>query len=219
MTPLQMSELMEGGLAKLAGNPFPAAVYVVTSVLLDWALLWAEAGDVVHVAVAYVVYLVAFFLISSMFTLALGGKLLVLFRNPSEFLNRIVFALVAWVIVTIGAGIGLILLVVPGLYLSARWFVSAQVILLDGAEIGAGLRRSWALTEGSAWSILGVYLVLLLPSFLPLLTGQAYSGSPSLGLILEWTVTNAVGAFGVAVAVHAWHRLTGQIDELEQTFA
>ena len=219
---LSVSELMEGGLAKFAENSVPVMAFVIADVLLAWALLWAEAGVEAHPALVVVIYLLAAFLLSSLLTLALGGKLLELLRNPEELVTRIVFALVAAIIAIVGVGLGAVFLIVPGLYVSARWFIVAPLMLLDGTEIVEGLGRSWKLTEASAWPLVGVSIVSLLPSIFPLFTNSGLNGStglPELGLVAEWIVTSSVWAFSVAVAVFAWRRLTGQIDELEQTFA
>lgn len=59
-----------------------------------------------------------------------------------------------------GYFLALLLMILPTLYLSARW-VAAVPALVDGAG-GArdALRRSWALTQGGAWRAAG-YVVLL----------------------------------------------------------
>lgn len=60
-------------------------------------------------------------------------------------------AYVAAVLVSaIPTGLGLILLVVPGLYILARLFVTAPVAALEGLGPLAILRRSWDLTAGNA---------------------------------------------------------------------
>jgi hypothetical protein len=213
---------MEGGLGKLTANPIASLVFVLADVLLVSGFLLIEARVVIDPYLAFLCYLTSYLLISSLFTLALGGKLRSLLRSPEEFVTRLVFAIVAWIIVTLGALAGLILLIVPGLYLSARLFVAEEMILLDGAEIFGGMRASWDLTEGSAWPIVAVVSMLLFPAFLPPFIGSEVddaSGLPTLGLVAEWTIASGVEAFGAAAGVYAWQRLTGQTDGLGKASA
>jgi hypothetical protein len=46
-------------------------------------------------------------------------------------------------------------------YLTASWMVSPAVVILEDAGPIAALRRSWALSTGSRWRILGLVLLLL----------------------------------------------------------
>jgi hypothetical protein len=66
---------------------------------------------------------------------------------------------------TIGAGVILMLLGIPGLiafslFFSTKISMAAPAIVLEGHGLGTGLRRSFALTRGSAfWRVLGITLV------------------------------------------------------------
>lgn len=52
------------------------------------------------------------------------------------------------------AGLGLLALVIPGLYILARLYVVAPVAMLEGLGPLPMLKRSWALTEGHGGTIL-----------------------------------------------------------------
>lgn len=56
-------------------------------------------------------------------------------------------------------GIGLILLVVPGLYLMARLFLIAPVVMIERAGPVAAISRSWALTETSVWKLVLLFVL------------------------------------------------------------
>lgn len=63
----------------------------------------------------------------------------------------------------LGVALGLILLVVPGIFLAVRWFVAAQTAVIErpgGAP--AALRRSSELVKGSWWRVLGIAVLLIL---------------------------------------------------------
>jgi len=58
-------------------------------------------------------------------------------------------------------GMGLVALLIPGLYLMARFAVLPMAVLADDAGF-SGLRRASQLTEGYRWPILGAMLIMLL---------------------------------------------------------
>jgi hypothetical protein len=66
---------------------------------------------------------------------------------------------------TLGIILGLILLIVPGIYLMVRWYVPVQAAVLEGGRGGAALRRSGELIDGSWWRVAGIALVLLVVSY------------------------------------------------------
>lgn len=65
----------------------------------------------------------------------------------------------------IAIGIGIILLVVPGLYLLTIWCLIVPVIVLEGAGTGAAFARSRELVRGFGWQVFGtlvlVFVVML----------------------------------------------------------
>jgi hypothetical protein len=62
-----------------------------------------------------------------------------------------------------GLAIGLVLLVVPGLMLFARYVLAAPVLKIEGLSVGAAFRRSSELSRGHRWFVLlllgGLYLL------------------------------------------------------------
>jgi hypothetical protein len=68
---------------------------------------------------------------------------------------RLLPAIVTVAVATIGVMIGLLLLVLPGIWMSVRWYFGAQVAVLEGVPPQQALRRSAHLTEGRWWSTAG----------------------------------------------------------------
>jgi hypothetical protein len=60
----------------------------------------------------------------------------------------------------IGAGIGFILLIVPGLILVTFWAVGAPAIVVEGVGPIEAFGRSWRLVRGDAWSVFGTIVVV-----------------------------------------------------------
>jgi hypothetical protein len=68
---------------------------------------------------------------------------------------------IAVVLTGIPVAIGFMLFILPGLYLMARFLPIGPVIVADGERnpIDA-IRRTWALTRGHGWAILGLFLLV-----------------------------------------------------------
>jgi hypothetical protein len=62
----------------------------------------------------------------------------------------------------LGVGIGLILLIVPGLVLLTFWSVGAPAIVVERVGAIDAFGRSWRLVRGDAWSVFATILVVLL---------------------------------------------------------
>jgi hypothetical protein len=71
----------------------------------------------------------------------------------------------ASIVAGIGIAIGLVLLIVPGLYLLTIWCLVVPVVVLENAETFAALGRSRQLVRGHGWQVFGtlvlVFVVLL----------------------------------------------------------
>jgi hypothetical protein len=81
-------------------------------------------------------------------------------------LRRAVPLILVAIISGIGIGIGSVLLIVPGIILAVMWAVAAPAVVAENAGVFESLSRSRALTKGSRWKILGLYLVLVVVALL-----------------------------------------------------
>jgi len=68
----------------------------------------------------------------------------------------------AGIVAGIGVVIGLILLVVPGLFLLTRWALIPAMIVIEKRRAGDSFDRSWELTRGYGWTIFGSLLLAFL---------------------------------------------------------
>lgn len=97
-------------------------------------------------------------------TLARGG------RSPLEPYGRTVDRLPALVLVNFAAGIAvglaLLLLIVPGLLLGARWSAAGPLIVLERQGPFEALETSNGLVRGRTWSVVGALVVVFLVSAL-----------------------------------------------------
>jgi hypothetical protein len=75
---------------------------------------------------------------------------------------RLPSLIAAGIVAGIGIVFGLILLIIPGLYLLTRWSLIPAVIVIEKRSAGQSFDRSWALTRGHGWTVFGSLLVSFL---------------------------------------------------------
>jgi hypothetical protein len=70
----------------------------------------------------------------------------------------------------VGIALGLLALIVPGVYLAVRWFFVPQAVIVDRARGRAALSRSSELVQGFWWRTFALVLlsniVIAIPSFI-----------------------------------------------------
>ncbi len=64
------------------------------------------------------------------------------------------------IVAGIAIGIGLVLLIAPGLYLLTIWAVIVPVIVIEGAGTGAAFSRSQELVKGHFWQVFGTLILV-----------------------------------------------------------
>ena len=65
----------------------------------------------------------------------------------------------AVLLAAIGIAVGLVALIVPGIFLAVRWFFVPQTVVVEGARGPDALRRSNALVTGFWWRTFGLVLL------------------------------------------------------------
>jgi hypothetical protein len=92
------------------------------------------------------------------------------FVSGFEAFTPIFFAVL---LAALGIALGLVLLVIPGIYLFVRWFFVPQAVVIEGARGPDALRRSSAVVQGFWWRTLGLVVLVNLAAILPALVFTA----------------------------------------------
>ena len=70
--------------------------------------------------------------------------------------------IIAGILAGIGIAIGLVLLIVPGLFLLTIWSMLVPVIVIEGKSAGESFSRSREVVRGNGWNVFGLILLTFL---------------------------------------------------------
>jgi hypothetical protein len=111
----------------------------------------------------------------------------------------------------IGVGIGLVLLIVPGLILLTIWAVIAPVIVIEGSGVIDAFGRSRELVRDNGWPVFGVIIVAFL---IALIGGLIFGGiaagiadGPLLRIVFSALASTITAPIGALVAAVLYYRL------------
>ena len=117
--------------------------------------------------------------------------------------SAIVPLLVASILAGLGIAFGLVLLIVPGLFLLTIWAVIAPVIVIERRRATESFGRSRELVRGHGWTVFGIVLITgLLSGVATTLLQAAFSFLPRfLEILIGSTVAQAAVAPFSAIAI------------------
>lgn len=115
------------------------------------------------------------------------------------------------ILAAIGIGIGLILLIIPGLFLLTIWAVVVPVTVVEKPGIFAAFGRSQRLVSGNGWQVFGLGLIVLVLSLgIGILVGAiAGSSSDVVRAIVQWIVNIIIAPIGALIIAVLYYALRG----------
>jgi hypothetical protein len=141
-----------------------------------------DGGALAAAAAGAIISILAGLVLTGMLTIVISeavlGRPISLGAVWSRVTPRIGGILGAAILVSIVLAIGLVLCVLPGVYLYAGLAFTTPVLILEGASITAAMRRSRRLVNGSWWRVFGI---LVLASLIASVVGGVIS-VPFIGL-------------------------------------
>lgn len=190
-------------------------IYLVAAVI---AALFALAGGTIGALLGALVEIVAAFLLQATLVKAVqdvrdGRADMSIGETVSAATPYIWSVALASILAGIAITIGLILVIVPGLYLMTIWAVIVPVIVIEGSGVLASFGRSHQLVRGRGWHVFAtlvlVYVILLV---VKLVLGLIFSALPHvLGSGLSSVISGTlIAPFLALVVTLVYYRLSGE---------
>jgi hypothetical protein len=136
---------------------------------------------------------------------------------PDEFVSRNLLSatlngFVGGLVVLILVGVGLIFLVVPGVFLALSFFFVRQEIAVEDKNFIDALSASWELTSGHRLQLFGLALVVFVIGLVVTGVGSlvGFVGIPLLTTVVTVLLGSVTTVFGVAVTSRAYVQLTDE---------
>jgi hypothetical protein len=105
------------------------------------------------------------------------------------------------VLYTLGVILGFIVIIIPGLFIMARWSIAQPLLIGGGQGVTASLGESWERTKDKEFQILGAWLALVVLPIAVIIAVRVFFGQQDLvGIVLTQVASSALGA-----AVLAWN--------------
>lgn len=125
--------------------------------------------------------------------------------------------MVASIVVTILVGIGLLLLVLPGVFLALSFYFVTQRIAVEDENFVEAMSESWALAKGERLELFVLAVVLVVLSFaVGLPTLVLADAAPLVSTLYNLAVSAPVAVFGTATVSRAYVQLTAASDEADE---
>jgi len=119
-------------------------------------------------------------------------------------------ALVAGVLVAIATAIGLVFLILPGIFLALSFYFVRQVIAVEDATMVDAMGRAWDLSVGNRMDLIGLAIVVALvgivASIPPAIVGFI---SPLAGSVASSVTSAFVLVFSIAATTRAFEQVRG----------
>ena len=110
----------------------------------------------------------------------------------------------------IAVSIGMILLIIPGLFLIARWSIAQPLVVARGDGVMKALGESWERTRGNEFQILIAMLALLILFLAIVLSARfLFERTDVIGIVVGQLGTSAMSAVGLAMGVALFGLIIG----------
>jgi predicted permease len=106
------------------------------------------------------------------------------------------------ILYTLAVSLGLILIIIPGLFLMARWSVAQPLLVTRGGGVTAAMRDSWERTRGNEFPILVAVIVLFgLLIAISIFASLSFEEDDPVGIVVSQLASSATSLIGIAMGV------------------
>ncbi|MDI6592067.1 MAG: glycerophosphoryl diester phosphodiesterase membrane domain-containing protein [Patescibacteria group bacterium] len=184
-------QAIKGGLVVIKNNPIlliSIFIYAILSCLFSFLIsIWIKPispekfSSFLHLIFPLISLLIAiwlyFFFVCLIIKIVFKAKSgqTSLLEEIKTAQRKIVPLLRAWILYSLITFFGFIFLIIPGIFLSIKFFYYQPAVIIDNEESRSSLKKSWQITKSNWWRTFGLAL------FFFILTGILKAGSEFLG--------------------------------------
>lgn len=206
---LKVGRIIDGTLGVLEKSVVPALVYLVVMTIFGLGVAWygldhtaLQTQAVLGLGSMVIGIVAAYFLLEAILRRAGYASSL----RSDAFLPYIGLAIIS----AIATMIGLILLILPGLILMARWSVAQPLLLTSRAGVMDALRTSWERTRGNEFPIIAAALALIaLFVVVMIFAAVVYDEGDWVGMILSQLASTGMSVVLAAMGVALFELILG----------
>lgn len=144
----------------------------------------------------------------------LSGQKAGLGEIVSRGLSRVIPVIVIAILLSLIVGIGFALLIIPGIFLAVVYSVVVPAAVVERPGIIGSFKRSWELTKGYRWPVLGLLLILFVILILfSFITGAVagfaifFMDNLNLLLVVNYVISAISGTFASVLIAVIYHDL------------
>jgi hypothetical protein len=207
---LKIGTIVDKTLGVLEINAVPALIYVLVLTAVSVPITYASVGSTAPLQLAggqllrnAISIVCGYFLLVAMLRRTglqsqTGGDTLLPFIGQS-------------IIASLAVLVGMIALIIPGLFLMARWSIAQPLLVARGDGVMASLGESWDRTKGNELSIFtAAVAVVLLPIVVIIATGVFFGQENLAGIVIAQLATSALSLILLAMGVALYGLIVGR---------
>jgi hypothetical protein len=211
---LKIGKIIDDTLGVLEKGAMPALIFVLVLTAASLPITYASVGSTAALNVAGGQLLQSVVgIVCSYFLLVVLMRRTGLQSPTGEdvFLPYIGMSLLSALAVTLG----MIALILPGLYLMVRWIIAQPVIVARGGGVMASLGESWERTRGNEFPIFVAALAVVVPLIAVIIAVSVFFEEGNLvGMVVSQIATSGISAVFLAMSVALYGLIVGGASEV-----
>ncbi len=206
---LKIGKIIDKTLAVLELNMVPALIFVVALTAANLPITYTSVGSLDPLKLA------GGQLLGSLIGFVCGYFLLVAMLRRTGLLSRTEGdAFLPYLGMSILAGLavllGLVAIILPGLFLMARWIIAGPLLVGRGDGVMKSLGESWTRTRGNELSIIGAALALVvLPVALIIAARMFFEETDLIGMAVSQIAGSGISVVLTAMGVALYGMIVG----------
>lgn len=207
---LKIGTIIDKTLGVLEHNAVPALLYLAALTAINGAIAWfaltmtAPTQALAFGLLQFVVGIVAAYLLIE----AMVSKTGLRSRTQAEMFYPYVGLSILY---TLGVFLGLLLIIIPGLLVMARWSIAQPMMIARGDGVMKALGESWEQTKGNELQILVAVFALLLPLIAVLIAvSMIFEEGDLVRLVVTQLASSAMSAISLATGVALYGLIVGR---------